>query len=568
MIRKFIKYYKPYKTLFFLDILAAVVASICDLVYPLLSRRAVNDYIPNSNFVGIKILAVILILIYIIKYLCNYFMIYWGHVVGVRMQGDMRKEIYKKLQNFPIKFFDNTKTGNIMSRIVNDLQEVSELAHHGPEDLIVSIILIIGSFFLLLKINVPLTLIIFSALPIAIWFTISRKNKMSEAFLKTREKIGDINATLQNSITGIRESKAFVSKDEELKKFKESNKNFKIAREGAYKVMAEYVAGMTFFIDILDFTVLIFGAIFVYNGKINIGDFLAYLLYIRIFSQPIKKLVNFIEQYQNGMSGFKRYIEIVQEEVEKDSEGARDIENVKGNIEFKKVYFSHDRKNILKDFTLDIKAGETVALVGPSGGGKTTICNLIPRFYSIDSGKITIDGNDIYEIKLDSLRKNIGIVQQEPFLFSGTIKENLIIGKKNASDEEIMEAAKKANIHEFIMTLPENYNSEVGERGVKLSGGQKQRIAISRIFLKNPAILILDEATSALDNITEQAIQESLNELAKDRTTIIVAHRLSTVKNANKIVVLSDKGIEEVGNHQELINKKGVYYNLHLGIIE
>lgn len=568
MLKKFIGYYKPYKKLFFLDILAASTASACDLIYPLLSRIAVNNYIPNHDLNGITYLAIILFGIYIIKFFCNYFMNYWGHVVGVRMQGDMRKDIYKKLQNFPIKFFDNTQTGSIMSRIVNDLQEVSELAHHGPEDLLISIIMILGSFFLLLNINVPLTLIIFSVVPVAIWFTINRKNKMGAAFFETRKKIGDINATLQNSITGIRVSKAFVNKEEELVKFKKNNSEFKVARESAYKVMAEYVSGMTFFIDLLDYFVLVFGALFVYNGKINFGDFLAYLLYIRIFSQPIKKLVNFVEQYQNGMSGFKRFVELIDEDVEKDSPNAKELLNVKGDIEFSNVFFSHDKKNILKDFSLKIESGKTLALVGPSGGGKTTICNLIPRFYDIDSGSLTIDGTDIYHIKLDSLRKNIGIVQQDPFLFTGTIRENLIVGKTDATDDEIFQAAKKANIHDFILSLPDGYESEVGERGVKLSGGQKQRIAICRIFLKNPPILILDEATSALDNITEQLIQESLDELSKNRTTIVVAHRLSTIKNADTIVVLNDVGIVETGTHNDLIEKKGFYYNLHLGILE
>lgn len=568
MIKKFISYYKPYKKLFFLDLLAAITVSVCDLIYPMLSRVAVNNYIPNKNYRSILILAITLLGIYIIKLICNYFMNYWGHVVGVRMQGDMRKDVYTKLQNFPIKYFDNTQTGSIMSRIVNDLQEVSELAHHGPEDLFISVIMIFGSFFLLLNINIPLTLIVFSVIPFIVWFTINRRQRMSDAFLQTREKIGAINSTLQNSISGIRVSKAFVNKNDELEKFKKSNVEFKTAREGAYKVMAEYVSGMTFLTDMLDYLVLVFGAIFTYQGKINFGDFLAYLLYIRIFSQPIKRLVGFVEQYQNGMSGFKRFKEMLDEDIEKDSAGAKELKDVRGNIKFENIYFSHDKKNILKDFSLNIKAGETLALVGPSGGGKTTICNLIPRFYDIDSGDIKIDSQSIYNFKIDSLRKNIGIVQQDPFLFTGSIKENLTIGKPDATDEEIIEAAKKANIHDFIETLPDGYNTEVGERGVKLSGGQKQRIAIGRIFLKNPPILILDEATSALDNITEQLIQESLDELSKNRTTIVVAHRLSTVKNADTIVVLTDDGIVEAGTHDELINNKGFYYNLHLGILQ
>ncbi|MGL5351328.1 MAG: ABC transporter ATP-binding protein [Cetobacterium sp.] len=568
MLKKFISYYKPYKKLFFLDLLAAITVSACDLIYPMLSRAAVNNYIPNKNYRAIVTLGVTLLGIYFIKLVCNFFMNYWGHVVGVRMQGDMRRDVYAKLQNFPIKYFDNTATGSIMSRIVNDLQEVSELAHHGPEDLFISIIMILGSFFLLLNINIPLTLIVFSVIPFIVWFTLNRRQKMTDAFSETREKIGAINSTLQNSISGIRVSKAFVNKEEELQKFKKSNIEFKKAREGAYKVMAEYVSGMTFFTDMLDYLVLVFGAIFTYQGKINFGDFLAYLLYIRIFSQPIKRLVGFVEQYQNGMSGFKRFKEMLDEDIEKDSSNATNLENVKGEISFENIYFSHDEKNILKNFSLNIKAGEKLALVGPSGGGKTTICNLIPRFYDINSGDIKIDSKSIYDFKIDSLRQSIGIVQQDPFLFTGTIRENLVIGKPEATDEEIIDAARKANIHDFIETLPNGYDTEVGERGVKLSGGQKQRIAIGRIFLKNPPILILDEATSALDNITEQLIQESLDELSKNRTTIVVAHRLSTIKNADTIVVLKDDGIVEKGNHEELINNKGFYYNLHLGILQ
>ncbi|MGL4569020.1 MAG: ABC transporter ATP-binding protein, partial [Fusobacteriaceae bacterium] len=376
-----------------------------------------------------------------------------------------------------------------------------------------------------------------------------------------------INGTLQNSITGIRVSKAFVNRDMELEKFEDSNSQFKIAREKAYKVMAHYTSGMIFFTDILDYLVLIVGGSFTYMGKIGFGDFLAYLLYIRIFSQPIKKLVSFVEQYQSGMSGFKRFNQLMNEEVEKNPENGKILENVQGNIEFHNLSFNHESKEVLKNISLEIKAGEMIALVGPSGGGKTTFCNLIPRFYDAHEGDITIDGNSIYDLELDSLRRNIGVVQQEPFLFTGTVGENILIGNMKASFDDIVEASKKANIHEFILTLPDGYNTQVGERGVKLSGGQKQRIAIARIFLKNPAILILDEATSALDNITEKLIQSSLDELCKDRTTIVVAHRLSTIINAHKIIVLTQDGIAEMGTHKELLDREGIYYNLHSGII-
>ncbi|MGL4403822.1 MAG: ABC transporter ATP-binding protein [Fusobacteriaceae bacterium] len=567
MIKKFISYYKPYKKLFFLDLLAATAIAVCDLAYPMMTRSLVNRFIPEKEYRAIIVFAFLLLTIYFIKMACNYFMTYWGHVVGVRMQGDMRRDLFSRLQNFPVKYFDNNGTGSIMSRIVNDLQEITELAHHGPEDLLISLIMILGSFSLLFTINVPLTLIIFSVVPFSVYFTLSRRRSMDEAFTQTREKIAVINGTLQNSITGIRVSKAFVNRDMELEKFQESNSQFKTAREKAYKVMAEYTSGMGFFTDILDYLVLIVGGTFTYLGKIDFGDFLAYLLYIRIFSQPIKKLVGFVEQYQSGMSGFKRFHQIMNEPVEKNPEGGELLENVQGDIQFHNLSFSHENKEVLKDISLEIKPGEMVALVGPSGGGKTTFCNLIPRFYDADEGDITIDGKSIYSLNLDSLRENIGVVQQEPFLFTGTVGENILIGNLGASFDEIVDAAKKANIHDFILTLPDGYNTEVGERGVKLSGGQKQRIAIARIFLKNPAILILDEATSALDNITEKLIQSSLDELCKNRTTIVVAHRLSTIINAHKIIVLTQDGIAEMGTHKELLEREGIYYNLHSGII-
>ncbi|MGL4687913.1 MAG: ABC transporter ATP-binding protein, partial [Fusobacteriaceae bacterium] len=462
----------------------------------------------------------------------------------VRMQADMRRDIYKHLQNLPIKYFDNTGTGSIMSRIVNDLQDISELAHHGPEDLFISGIMLIGSFIILIKINVVLTLSIFCVLPFLIMFSMSKRKKMLTAFVKRREKTSKINSSLQNSISGIRVSKAFVNKENEMEKFKISNSEFKKSSEEAYKVMAEYTAGVGFFMDMLDYIVLALGGAFAYLGKIDIGDFLAYLLYTRIFAQPIKRLIGFVEQYQNGMSGFKRFVEIVDEDVEKDQDAHLELDEVYGKIEFKNVSFSHEDKEVLKNISLEIEKGKMIALVGPSGGGKTTLCNLIPRFYPVLEGEILIDGNNINTIKLDSLRKNIGIVQQDVFLFTGTIRENIAIGNIKATDEEIVEAAKKANIHELILEMPDGYNTEVGERGLKLSGGQKQRVSIARIFLKNPPILILDEATSALDNITEHLIQNSLNDLCKGRTTIVVAHRLSTIKNADEIIVLTDNGIE------------------------
>ncbi|MDK0709279.1 ABC transporter ATP-binding protein [Clostridium perfringens] len=564
MLKRFIRYYKPYKKLFILDLLAAFLVSACDLFYPMITRNIINDVIPNKQIKLLFVFAIVLTLIFLIKAGLNYFMQYWGHVVGVRMQADMRRDLFDKLQDMPNKYFDNNKTGVIMSRIINDLLDISELAHHGPEDLFISLVMLVGSFIILCTINVPLTIITFAIIPFLLFYTIHKRNKMKKAFKETRVKTGEVNATIENSISGVRVTKSFGNKAYEMEKFDKSNGIFKKAREHAYKAMAEYFSGMFFLVDMLELIVLIAAGYFTYLGKINVGDFAAYLLYIKMFLQPIRKLINFNEMFQNGMSGFERYEEIMNEENEKEIPNAKDLKDVKGKITIKDVTFRYDNKeNILENFNLDIEAGKMVALVGPSGGGKTTICNLIPRFYDYESGQIFIDDVDISTVTLKSLRENIGIVQQDVFLFTGTIKENIMYGNPNATDEEVIEAAKNACLHDFIMSLEDGYDTFIGERGVKLSGGQKQRISIARVFLKNPAILILDEATSALDNVTEYEIQKALEELSKDRTTLVVAHRLSTVKNSDEIVVLTDKGIEERGTHEELIKLGGVYSNLH-----
>ena len=564
MFKNFIRYYKPYKKLFILDLLAAFLVAACDLFYPMITRNIINDVIPNRQIRLLFIFAIVLTLIFLIKAGLNYFMQYWGHVVGVRMQADMRRDLFEKLQDMPNKYFDNNKTGVIMSRIVNDLLDISELAHHGPEDLFISIVMLLGSFIILCTINIPLTIITFAILPFLLFYTINKRNKMKKAFKETRVKTGEVNATIENSISGVRVTKSFGNKIYEMKKFDMSNNIFKKAREHAYKAMAEYFSGMFFLVDMLELIVLIAAGYFTYLGKINIGDFAAYLLYIKMFLQPIRKLINFNEMFQNGMSGFERFEEIMNEENEKEIPNAKELKDVKGKISIKDVTFRYDNKeSILENFNLDIKAGKMVALVGPSGGGKTTVCNLIPRFYDYESGKIFIDGVDISTVTLKSLRENIGIVQQDVFLFTGTIRENIMYGNPNATEEEVIEAAKSACLHDFIMGLEDGYDTFIGERGVKLSGGQKQSIAIARVFLKNPAILILDEATSALDNVTEYEIQKALEELSKDRTTLVVAHRLSTVKNSDEIIVLTDKGIEERGTHEELIKLGGVYSHLH-----
>ncbi|EOT2914503.1 ABC transporter ATP-binding protein [Clostridium perfringens] len=564
MLKRFIRYYKPYKKLFILDLLAAFLVSACDLFYPMITRNIINNVIPNKQIKLLFVFAIVLTLIFLIKAGLNYFMQYWGHVVGVRMQADMRRDLFDKLQDMPNKYFDNNKTGVIMSRIINDLLDISELAHHGPEDLFISLVMLVGSFIILCTINVPLTIITFAIIPFLLFYTIHKRNKMKKAFKETRVKTGEVNATIENSISGVRVTKSFGNKSYEMEKFDKSNGIFKKAREHAYKAMAEYFSGMFFLVDMLELIVLIAAGYFTYLGKINVGDFAAYLLYIKMFLQPIRKLINFNEMFQNGMSGFERYEEIMNEENEKEIPNAKELKDVKGKITIKDVTFRYDNKeSILENFNLDIEAGKMVALVGPSGGGKTTICNLIPRFYDYESGQIFIDDVDISTVTLKSLRENIGIVQQNVFLFTGTIKENIMYGNPNATDEEVIEAAKNACLHDFIMGLEDGYDTFIGERGVKLSGGQKQRISIARVFLKNPAILILDEATSALDNVTEYEIQKALEELSKDRTTLVVAHRLSTVKNSDEIVVLTDKGIEERGTHEELIKLGGVYSNLH-----
>ncbi|MBO0574858.1 ABC transporter ATP-binding protein [Clostridium botulinum] len=567
MLKEFISYYKPHKKLFVLDMIAAFIVALCDLFYPMITRQIINDIIPNGKIRLLFFWATSLLIIYIMKYFLNHFIQYWGHMVGVRIQADMRKRVFNHLQTLPFTYFDENKTGVIMSRIINDLMEISELAHHGPEDLFISIIMLIGSFIILCTINVPLTIISFIFIPILVWFSMKNRLKMEKAFMDSRVKIGDLNADLENSIAGIRVSKAFTNREYENEKFEVGNKRFVGARQMAYKSMADYFSGMYFFIDILDLIVLIAGGYFVYKNLINFGDLVAYLLFIKMFMTPIRKLISFVEQYQSGVTGFERYRQLLSVKPEKDKEEAKALENIRGAIEFKNVSFKYDEDtHILNDLSFKVKEGKTLALVGPSGGGKTTLCNLIPRFYNIDKGDILIDDNSIYDINISSLRKNIGIVQQDVFLFTGTIKENILYGNPEASYEEVIKAAKLANIHEFIESLPEGYNTYIGERGIKLSGGQKQRLSIARVFLKNPPILILDEATSALDNATEYLIQKSLEKLSNGRTTIVVAHRLSTIKNADEIMVLTDKGIEERGTHEELLALGGIYSELNKNI--
>jgi ATP-binding cassette subfamily B protein len=564
MLKRFVSYYKPVKKIFIIDMICAFIVAIGDLFYPMITRNIINIYVPNQQFQLMITWLIVLGLIYLLKLGLNYYITYYGHIMGVIMQANMRKDIFEHLQDLPFVFFDENKTGSLSSRIINDLMEVSELAHHGPEDLFISAIMLIGSFIALSMINLPLALIVFSVVPFLIFFAMKLRIRMSDSFMETRETIGEVNATIENSISGIRVSKAFSNKENEIKKFENNNEKFKEARKKAYKVMADFHVGSSFIIDFLNILVLSAGGIFFFKGYIDFGDFAAFILYIGNFLNPIRKLINFVEQYQSGISGFKRFVEVMDKEVEKDDPGAKNVESVEGHIKFDDVTFSYDdNKEILKNISFNIEAGKTVAFVGPSGGGKTTLCHLLPRFYEAEEGEIFIDNINIKEFTRKSLRKNIGIVQQDVFLFTGTIMDNIQCGRFDATKEEVIQAAKMANIHDFIMSLPKGYDTYVGERGVKLSGGQKQRISIARVFLKNPPILILDEATSALDNATELLIQNSLEELSKGRTTIVVAHRLSTIKNADEIIVLTDKGILERGRHEDLIQLNGIYAELY-----
>lgn len=566
MIKRFISYYKPHKLLFFIDIFFAFLISAADLIFPLFTRRMINEIIPAGRMDLLLNWTIIMAFLFFLRFISFYIVSYWGHLLGVRIEYDMRRDVFTHLQTLPFSYYDNNKTGHIMSRIVNDLRDITELAHHGPEDLFISLVMLIGSFTILITIEWRLTLIVFAFIPFMLAFIIFKRKRMSSSFREVRKKIADVNSQLENSISGVRVSKSFTNEDYEIEKFNEGNYAFSTARKASYKVMAEFHAGMGIMSNLLNLIVISVGGYFVYKEIINLGDLFSFTLYVNFFMQPIRRLTNFAEQYQDGMTGFERFLEImdIKSNIE-DKEGAVDITDVKGKIEFKDVSFSYNNEEgtILTDLNITIEPGKTVALVGPSGVGKTTLCHLIPRFYEIEEGAILLDNVDIRDIKLKSLRKNIGLVQQDVFLFTGTIKENILYGDPEADDKAIIEAAKNASIHDFILSLPNGYDTYIGEKGVRLSGGQKQRISISRLFLKNPPILILDEATSALDHQTETLIQKSLEKLSKDRTSLIIAHRLSTIKNADEIIVLTVDGVEERGTHIELLEKEGLYADLY-----
>ena len=566
MIKRFISYYKPHKKMLVLDMLAALFISIIGMVYPVVTNKMLNEYIPGKMYKTIVISGIFVLVLYIIRMLLRYFVQYYGHVIGVRMQSQMRIDLFNHLQKLPYKFYDNNETGKIMTRITSDLFEVCELAHHGPENILISSVMIVLSFSYLITINVALTLIVFACVPVLFFVTMHYRRAMKTAFTERRKSNAVINASVESSITGIRVTKAYTNAEKEMEKFKVGDKEFVDSSKDAYDAMAKFHSSTTFITDIFNVIILIAGGLFLYGGKISFGDYSTFIVSVNLFINPVTQLISFMEQFQNGVSGFKRFVEIIEEEPEKDNPDAIELVNAQGTIEFKNVSYSYDvTKEVLHNVNMKIEKGRKLALVGPSGGGKTTICHLLPGFYKLgkDCGEILIDGHDISTLTLDSVRKNIGIVQQDVFLFAGTIKDNILYGRPGATEAEIIDAAKKANIHDYIMTLQKGYDTEIGERGVKLSGGQKQRISIARVFLKNPAILILDEATSALDNTTEVLIQEALDELCKGRTTLVVAHRISTIRNADEIVVVTNGVIAQRGTHEELMEQGGMYKDLY-----
>ena len=565
MLKRFIAYYAPHKKLFALDMLASLLISLVGILYPIFTRLLLNDYFPNAQYGKIVTAGLILLGLYGIRYGLRYFVQYYGHQIGVQMQSAMRRDLFRHLQTLPFTFFDEHETGKIMSRMTNDLWEVSELAHHGPENLIVCTITILGAVIYLSTINLTLTAIIAVCVPVLYFVSRTARKKMTAAFKERRASQAVINAAIESSITGIRVTKAFNNSRKEEEKFEVGNKQLEESFRKGYIAMAQFFSSTQFVTDVFNVVVLMAGGIFLCLNKINLADYSAFIVSIGMFTGPVSTLIGFMEQYQTGATGFQRFCEIMDVPSEKEREGAKDVGTLNGALDLDHVSFrySPESREILHDVSLHLQPGKTLALVGASGGGKTTICHLIPRFYPLTEGSISVDGIDVRDMTAESLRRNVGIVQQDVFLFNGTIRENILYGRLDATDEEVIEAAKRANIHEFVMTLPEGYDSQVGERGVKLSGGQKQRISIARVFLKDPSILILDEATSALDTTTEIMIQQALDELRKGRTTIVVAHRLSTIKNADEIAVITRGVVEERGTHAELLEKNGRYAELY-----
>ncbi len=570
VFKKFVQYYKPYRAIFYFDIFCALLLSVIDISFPQILRLLTQDLFSRSPEVILSRLGLLaggLLVMYLVRYGCQFYITTWGHVMGARMESNMRQDLFDHLQRLSFSYYDRNNTGEMMSKLVSDLFDISELAHHGPENIFISLIKLVGSFVMLAVINPQMTLILLAVTVAMIVFSIRENRKMRAVFLDNRVKIAGVNAQVQDSLSGIRVVKSFGNEELEHEKFRSSNLKFLDSKVSSYRIMGTFRAGNAFFEGLLYMTVLVSGGFFIANGSLSAADLAVYALYIGIFINPIDVLVEFTEQFQKGYSGFRRFLEVVETRPEiVDRPGARELGEVRGDIDFKNVSFRYDpAEPVLDDISVHIPAGRTVALVGPSGGGKTTLCSLLPRFYDVTGGSVSIDGNDVRDLKLKSLRNAIGIVQQDVYMFSGSIRDNIAYGKPEATDEEIVEAAKNANIHNFISGLEDGYDTYVGERGARLSGGQKQRLSIARVFLRNPRILILDEATSALDNESERHIQAALDRLAKGRTTIVIAHRLSTIRNADEIIVIGDEGILERGTHRSLLEKDGVYaryYNM------
>ena len=567
-LKIFFSYYKPHLKIFLLDMFCAVLISLIDICFPMISKFTIDSILPEQKFKTFFILIIALLAMYLLRKGFTWIVNFWGHYFGTLLETDMRRDVFSHLEKQSFYFYDKHRTGKLMARVTTDLFEITELAHHGPEDFLISVLTLLGSFFLLLKIRWELAVIVFIFIPLVIIITMISRSKLNETSKKVKETTAEINAVLESSISGIRVTKVFTNEEYEMKRFEKGNSDFRNAKKKFYKNMAAFHANIEFFSNLLNVLVLATGGIFIMKGKMLVSDLVAANLFIAAFSSPIRRLAFLVEQYTTGMAGFKRFVEIMKTDTSiKESENAVELFCARGNIKFENVGFSYtDGIEVLKNINLNILPGQKFALVGLSGGGKTTICNLLPRFYEITGGRILLDGIDIKKIKLESLRKQIGVVQQDVFLFAGTIKENIAYGKINATDEEIINAAKRAEIHDDILKMPQGYDTLVGERGIKLSGGQKQRVSIARCFLKNPPVLILDEATSALDTATEIKIQKSFDELSKGRTTLIIAHRLSTIKNSDCIAVVGDKEILESGTHDELIKLNGVYAKLYQNV--